>query len=228
MLDKHYGIMMTFNALSKELYSLKQGSTENMAEFRVHLSQQVQIPQVEYPGRIQQKHMEEMKQDHFYDGLNPKYQLPEDHHNWRIKCYPATGIGNLFPSRKLKGNSTFMAQSTIVWSIETEGDLSVKLEGEKESESSEGDDQETPNEIGGASQPISYIVHFANAVELYQKKNQNYFRWQSWPSCERLSKWSQQGQLKSEFKCRRGDDNKERLDLSETSSHSTGISRWGP
>ena len=52
MLDKHYGIMMTFNALSKELYSLKQGMGENVAEFRVHLSQQVQILQMEYPSRV--------------------------------------------------------------------------------------------------------------------------------------------------------------------------------
>ena len=28
MLDEHYGVMMMFNALSKELYSLKQGLGE--------------------------------------------------------------------------------------------------------------------------------------------------------------------------------------------------------
>ena len=38
-LDKHYGMVMTFNAPSKELYSLKQGSRENVAKFRVCLSQ---------------------------------------------------------------------------------------------------------------------------------------------------------------------------------------------
>ena len=32
---------MMFDAISKELYYLKQGSGENMAEFDVHLSQQV-------------------------------------------------------------------------------------------------------------------------------------------------------------------------------------------
>ena len=53
----------------------------------------------------------------------------------------------------------------------TEGDLSVKPEGEGEAESSEGEDQETPSEIRGADQLISYIIHFANAVKLYQKKN---------------------------------------------------------
>ena len=61
MLDEHYGMAMMFNALSKELYSLKQGSRENVAKFRVCLSQQVQILQSEYPGRIQQEHVEEMK-----------------------------------------------------------------------------------------------------------------------------------------------------------------------
>ena len=41
MLDEHYSVIMMFNALSKELYSLKQGLSQNIAEFRVHLSQQV-------------------------------------------------------------------------------------------------------------------------------------------------------------------------------------------
>ena len=53
MLDEHYGIVMTFDAISKELYFLKQGMGENMAKFRVCLSQHVQILQMEYPGRIQ-------------------------------------------------------------------------------------------------------------------------------------------------------------------------------
>ena len=71
LLDKHYGVVMTFDALSKELYSLKQGLSENIAEFGVHLLQQVQILQSEYPRRIQPEHMEEMKHDCFYEGLNP-------------------------------------------------------------------------------------------------------------------------------------------------------------
>ena len=73
MLDEHYGVMMMFDALSKELYSLKQGSGENVAKFRVCLLQQVQILQLEYMERIQQEHVEEMKWDHFYKGLNPEY-----------------------------------------------------------------------------------------------------------------------------------------------------------
>ena len=74
MLDEHYGVVMMFNALSKELYSLKQGSGKNAAKFGVYLSQQVQIIQSEYLGWIQQEHVEEMKQDCFYEGLNCKYQ----------------------------------------------------------------------------------------------------------------------------------------------------------
>ena len=36
-LDEHYGVVMKFDILSKELYSLKQGLREKVAEFRVHL-----------------------------------------------------------------------------------------------------------------------------------------------------------------------------------------------
>ena len=61
MLEEHYGMVMTFSALSKELCSLKQDSGENVAEFRVCLFQQVQALQLEYLGRIQQEHVEEMK-----------------------------------------------------------------------------------------------------------------------------------------------------------------------
>ena len=52
MLDEHYGMVMTFNALSKKLYSLKQGMGENVAEFGMCLSQQVQILQMEYPAEF--------------------------------------------------------------------------------------------------------------------------------------------------------------------------------
>ena len=72
MLDEHYSVMMTFDALSKELYSLKQGMGENVAKFGVCLSTQVQILQTKYPGRIQQEHVEEVKRDHFCDCLSPE------------------------------------------------------------------------------------------------------------------------------------------------------------
>ena len=143
-LDEHYGDMMTFNALSKELYSLKQGMGENVAEFGVHLSQQVQILLMEYLGRIQQEHVKGVKWDCFYEGLSPEYQQMLAHNvngenpvtyselllaaqkleKWveaRDPLLPKTTTagssnvthshsqGNLFPSRKLKGNHTFTA-----------------------------------------------------------------------------------------------------------------------
>ena len=59
-LDEHYSVVITFDILSKELYSLKQGSRENVAELGIHLLQQVQILQLEYPGRIQPEHVGEI------------------------------------------------------------------------------------------------------------------------------------------------------------------------
>ena len=73
-LDEHYSVVMTFDALSKELHFLKQGMGENVAEFGVCLSQQVEILQMEHPCRIQQEQVEEEKWGHFYEGLSPEYQ----------------------------------------------------------------------------------------------------------------------------------------------------------
>ena len=64
---------MTFHALNKEPYSLKHELGGNVAEFGVHLLQQVQILKSEYSGRIQLEHIEEKKHDCFYEGLNPDY-----------------------------------------------------------------------------------------------------------------------------------------------------------
>ena len=74
MLDEHYGVVMMFDALSKELYSLKQGLSENVADFVVCLLQQVQILQSVNPGRIQLEQLEEIKHNHFYEDLIPEYQ----------------------------------------------------------------------------------------------------------------------------------------------------------
>ena len=49
------------------------GLGEKVAKFQVCLSQQVQILQSEYAGGIWPKHVEEMKHDHFYEGLIPKH-----------------------------------------------------------------------------------------------------------------------------------------------------------
>ena len=74
MLDEHYGVVIMFDTLSKEFYSLKQAPAENVAEFGVCLSQQIQILPLEYPGRIQQEHVGKIKWDHFYEGLSPKFR----------------------------------------------------------------------------------------------------------------------------------------------------------
>ena len=80
-------------------------------------------------------------------------------------------LGNLFPSRQLKGIHTVTAQSAIVESIGAGEDSSVNLEREEEAKSSDVEDPETLSGIGGADQPVSYIICFANAVKLYQRKN---------------------------------------------------------
>ena len=47
----------------------------------------------------------------------------------------------------------------------------MKQEGKEEAESSAGEDAETSSVVGGADQLFGYIVHFANVVKLYQRKN---------------------------------------------------------
>ena len=64
-------------------------------------------------------------------------------------------------------------------SNEAEEDLGAKAEEEEEAESLAGEDAGTSSGVVGADKSIGYIVHFANAVELYQRKNQNCFRYVS-------------------------------------------------
>ena len=45
----------------------------------------------------------------------------------------------------------------------------------EETGSSDGEDQEILSGVGGANQSVGSIVCFANAVKLYQRKNQNCF-----------------------------------------------------
>ena len=121
---------------------------------------------VRVPRKDSTGHMEKMKQDNFYKGLNPKYlcmlahkvdgKHPASYSNLLLAAqklerwaevrnplllktttmegsnvtWPQT-LGNLFPSRKLKGNHTFTAQSAIVESIGAEEVLSAKPEGKK-------------------------------------------------------------------------------------------------
>ena len=61
-------------------------------------------------------------------------------------------------------------------STEAEEDSSIKPEREEEAESSAEEHAETLSGVGGADQLVGYIVHFANTVELYQRKNLNCFK----------------------------------------------------
>ena len=81
---------------------------------------------------------------------------------------------NLFPFRELKGNQTFTAQLATVEGNEVGGNSDVKPEQEEEFESST-EYPEASSGLCGADHLISYIVHFVNAVDLYQKKTRNCF-----------------------------------------------------
>ena len=89
-----------------------------MAEFRMCLSQQVQILQSEYPVRILPEHEEEMKQDHFYEGLNSKYQQKLAH---KVDGKTLAGYSDLLLAmRKLESRTEAMellSQKTTVTSV---------------------------------------------------------------------------------------------------------------
>ena len=73
--------------------------------------------------------------------------------------------GNLFPSQKLKGSHTFIAQPTSVESNEAEEDSGMKAEEEEGAKSSAEEDTGTSSRVGGVDQLVGYIVHFANVVK---------------------------------------------------------------
>ena len=75
----------------------------------------------------------------------------------------------------MKGSHIFTTQSTPVEFNEAEEDPGAKWEGEEENKYSAGEDTETLSGVGGADQSVGYIVHFANVVKLYQRKNWNCF-----------------------------------------------------
>ena len=77
---------------------------------------------------------------------------------------------NLFPSQKLKGRHTFTAQSATVESNRVTEDLSMKAEEAEDGKSSDEENPETSSGFSRADQLVGYIIHFANAVKLYQKK----------------------------------------------------------
>ena len=82
---------------------------------------------------------------------------------------------NLSHPCKLKGNCTFTAQAVTIRNDDAEEDPGAKLEGEGEMELSADEDVEASGGVEETDQSIEYIICFAKAVELYQKKNKNCF-----------------------------------------------------
>ena len=158
---------------------------------------------MEYPSRIQQEHVEEVKWDHLYKGLSPEYWQTLAHQGWWWKsCHlfwialtawklerwaeardpPTTGSsnvthshsqGNLFPAKKLKGNCTFTAQSTALEDCKTDESAGPKPSGEKKAKSCAEEDVGMTGEVCIVDPLLGFITWFTNVVELYQKRNHN-------------------------------------------------------
>ena len=104
-----------------------------------------------------------------------KWDCFYDYHNWRIKH-------NLFlDPREFVSLLEVKGQSYLHHLIHYSGKwwcwrrLRCMPEGVEEAKSSTGEDADTSSGAWGVDQSVGYIVHFANAVELYQR-NWNCFR----------------------------------------------------
>ena len=75
MLDENYGLVMTFDALNKELYMLHQGYQQGVSKHGVQLPWHVWIIQNEFPGCIGDEYLEGVECDCFYIGLKEEYQV---------------------------------------------------------------------------------------------------------------------------------------------------------
>ena len=107
---------------------------------------------------------------------------------------------NLFSLCKLKGNDSFATWVATIGNDKARKDSSVKPEGEGEIRSSAGKEVEASSWPGKTDQSIEYIVCFAKAVELYQKKNRNFIGCVSpdhliWDCLKNLSQSAQKGDL---------------------------------
>ena len=74
MQDEHYRVVMMFDALNKELYTLHQGYQEGMSKYSVQLAWHIKIIQTKFPRRIREEHLEGLNQDCFYEVLK-EYQI---------------------------------------------------------------------------------------------------------------------------------------------------------
>ena len=117
MLDEYCGMVMTFDALSKELYSLRQASGENVAEFGVHLSQEVQILATSYSDLL----LAAWKLERQNEARDPL--LPKTTTTGRSNITHSQTPANVFPSQKLKGNQTFTACLASLEGNKVEEDL---------------------------------------------------------------------------------------------------------
>ena len=91
MLDKHYGIVVTFHAISFIPSSRKWEKMWLSLEYVCF--KQVQILQTEYLSRTQQELMEKVKWDHFYKGLSPEY--------WQMLAQKVNGENHVTYSKLL-------------------------------------------------------------------------------------------------------------------------------
>ena len=73
--------------------------------------------------------------------------------------------GNLFPSRRLKGNHTFTAQSVAIEDHETEEDSGPKPNGEKRAESSAEEDMVMTGRVTDVDPLLGFVMQFTNVVE---------------------------------------------------------------
>ena len=79
MLDQYYGVVQSFDSLSKELYALQQGAQESVAKFGIRLTEQVQILWDKFPRIFPVRYMEDVKRDCFYEGLHESLQTQLAH-----------------------------------------------------------------------------------------------------------------------------------------------------
>ena len=83
--------------------------------------------------------------------------------------------GNIFPSKKLKGNHTFTTWAVTIESVKGEADSGEKQDKEGEMKLSADKEVKVSARREETDKPMEYIVCFPKVVELYQQKNRSYF-----------------------------------------------------
>lgn len=70
-LDCYYGDVMTFDAMSAELYTMSQGGMETVAEFGMRVDRMIRMISVEFPDKLPAADVSSRLIDRFYEGLDP-------------------------------------------------------------------------------------------------------------------------------------------------------------